>query len=1221
LNLSLVIADNLDPSPSFQSFLTDLEEGTTLPINQNQIFEPLDIDDGFWKFTVEANDWVGNFSSKTVTFEVIHDMQPPRTSLVLGKPKFESERIYVCYDTSFTLKAIDDLVKIGDEKGLGVKFIEYQVKAEPKVELLNPSPEVGKFFQPSPFNLSDWPEGEHKISYVAEDIIGNREEINTLAVILDTSPPVTIVSYPEDLYFTQERVFATSKHLFGLISNDALSGVNHIEINPDLTGYTTYQNPVSFETEGEHLLNYKAVDNVENWEEEKIFKVTIDTTPPTTEIMIGEPRHYEYVNSRTEFNLTALDGGLIPCGVKETGFGYKNLELEEWKIYSGPFNIIGPDGHYIVGYVSIDNLDNAEETKSIDVKLDNTAPETSLAVIGPRYEETDDKVYISGLRSAISLSAVDPVINEVASGVKETKYLLDTDWLIYLSSFTLEEGIRRIQYYSIDNVTNEEATKSFTVYVDSTPPISGLSLEGIKYVSNGKTYITSKTQIRISGEDPISNEVASGIAITFYKTSQTEWKEYTGEVILLPEGIHTIRYYSIDLVFNKEEVKEKTFHVDNTPPVTSLTYGNPYCKEHGQPEERKHLYTVVSSLTPLRLEASDPIRENVASGVKLSRYRIPGANYVDYTQPFNLTGLADGDYTITYYSIDNVENIEPIKSITLTLDNTPPVAKLVSPSDENIGLCKIVNGTMTIMGTVSDLHFKWYKLEYQAVGSSGWVVVKDKTYQEIEEGILATWDTNNLAEGWYKIRLTAQDCVLNEATDEVEIYVGKPNLLCSFGKIGNASGEFNSPSYIVHDSSGNIWVSDTNNDRVQKFDSQGNFLFEIGSEQLAVSSEQGKGKGSEEQRAKSIEFNKPTGLAIDSQGNLYVADRNNDRVVIFDSFGKYLREIDGSASLTTSFNKPHGLAISKEQRADSQEQEEYLYVADRNNDRVQKFDKEGNLVLITALAGSPTINTGIGFDTLNKPQGVIAIAEEQRAKSPALACKSGINSEQRTKLYVTDRNNDRILVFSSTGGFLSVIGSSGTLQGQFNKPDGVWANSLGYIYIADSNNDRIQKFDKHGNFVMSFAGFNKPAGITLDEQGNLYVVDSNNAQVKVFGLPGTATIVAASPASNSPSPLTEFKLGDFYSFPNPAKYGKNPTIHFECGIADGVEIRIYDVAGDLIHSKELLGNQWTTVGGKYCYEYTWDISDVASGVYIYCIQAKKSGYPEIKVKKKLAVIK
>ncbi|MFH1379553.1 MAG: hypothetical protein ABII23_04670 [bacterium] len=107
-------------------------------------------------------------------------------------------------------------------------------------------------------------------------------------------------------------------------------------------------------------------------------------------------------------------------------------------------------------------------------------------------------------------------------------------------------------------------------------------------------------------------------------------------------------------------------------------------------------------------------------------------------------------------------------------------------------------------------------------------------------------------------------------------------------------------------------------------------------------------------------------------------------------------------------------------------------------------------------------------------------------------------------------------------------------------------------------------------------------------------------------------------------PLSEadavFKKGEIYSFPNPAKNGAFPTIHIESGIADKISIHIYDIGGALVHSADI-NDQPIIIDGKYAYEYRWDTSGVASGIYIYSVRVIKDGYSDILGIQKLAVIK
>ena len=116
----------------------------------------------------------------------------------------------------------------------------------------------------------------------------------------------------------------------------------------------------------------------------------------------------------------------------------------------------------------------------------------------------------------------------------------------------------------------------------------------------------------------------------------------------------------------------------------------------------------------------------------------------------------------------------------------------------------------------------------------------------------------------------------------------------------------------------------------------------------------------------------------------------------------------------------------------------------------------------------------------------------------------------------------------------------------------------------------------------------------------------------------TAGISAVPPLAAEP----EFKLGEVYCYPNPAKK-TNPTFHMEAGLADKVELKVYDTAGDLVHETVLTGMPQVIndgQGSQYAYEYLWDTKNAGSGVYIFSMTAKK-GDKTLRKTGRCAVIK
>jgi len=110
-----------------------------------------------------------------------------------------------------------------------------------------------------------------------------------------------------------------------------------------------------------------------------------------------------------------------------------------------------------------------------------------------------------------------------------------------------------------------------------------------------------------------------------------------------------------------------------------------------------------------------------------------------------------------------------------------------------------------------------------------------------------------------------------------------------------------------------------------------------------------------------------------------------------------------------------------------------------------------------------------------------------------------------------------------------------------------------------------------------------------------------------------------SPSMARPGALTaEFKLGEVYVYPNPAKGGKVPVFHVEVGMADSVKLKVYTVAGQVVHEHTITGFP-QLIGSAYAYEYAWE-GHIASGVYYYTMEAERSG-KKLSARGKFAVVR
>ena len=190
------------------------------------------------------------------------------------------------------------------------------------------------------------------------------------------------------------------------------------------------------------------------------------------------------------------------------------------------------------------------------------------------------------------------------------------------------------KYYSVDNVGNIEEVNEVSFEVDVVAPTTTHAFNGDNF---GSVYSPR------SSFDITSVDSRSGVKTIYYQIDQGTEKRFTNPISLkLADGDHSITYYAIDQVGNKEEAKTVNFYVDAiAPDVTATVVGDQY-------QNRGRVF--VSTRTKVKLEASDN-----KAGIKKLWYKIDNEPEKEYTEPFELP-RSKGDHTIMYYAVDNVNN-------------------------------------------------------------------------------------------------------------------------------------------------------------------------------------------------------------------------------------------------------------------------------------------------------------------------------------------------------------------------------------------------------------------------------------------------------------------------------------------------------------------------------------------------------------------------------------
>ena len=256
--------------------------------------------------------------------------------------------------------------------------------------------------------------------------------------------------------------------------------------------------------------------------------------------------------------------------------------------------------------------------------------------------------------------------------------------------------------------------------------------------------------------------------------------------------------------------------------------------------------------------------------------------------------------------------------------------------------------------------------------------------------------------------------------------------LDGFANGTGTNARFTNPRGVAVDSSGNVYVADTGNQRIRKITSAGVVTT------LAGSGVQGFANGT----GTNARFSNPSGVAVDSAGNVYVADYDNHRIRKITSAG-VVTTLAGSGTGTfadgtgtsASFRNPYGVAVDSSGN---------VYVADQLNQRIRKITSAG---VVTTLAGNGTAAFADGTGTsarFNSPQGVAV--------------------DSAGNVYVADYNNQRIRKITSAGVVTTLAGQTtpGSTDGtgtnaRFNGPTGIAVTSGGILYVVDSDNNRIRK--------------------------------------------------------------------------------------------------------------------------------------------------------------------
>ena len=343
----------------------------------------------------------------------------------------------------------------------------------------------------------------------------------------------------------------------------------------------------------------------------------VDTTGPVTTIAPDST----WRTSDSTVTLSATD----PSGVESTHY---RTDGGPWNLYQGPWQL-ADEGTHTVDFYSADEVRNTEATKTATLRLDKTAPQTTSDADDAWHKDSFD----------LSLSAQDAV-----SGVKSTHYSVNgSELATYTGPVTISgDGTNTVEYRTTDVAGNVEETKTATVRVDGTSPVTTTSADDAWYAS--------PVIVSLEGTD-----ADSGVASTFYSVAGGPETLYTAPFIVSAQGASTVSYWSTDAVGNVEASQTATVRVDLSAPVTT-----------------QRIPSVVAGGSSLPLTADDDL-----SGVAATYRKLDSSAWT--TQSVSAP-MSTGLHTLVYYTVDRAGNQEPTGSVEFSVDASAPVTTADVPA-------------------------------------------------------------------------------------------------------------------------------------------------------------------------------------------------------------------------------------------------------------------------------------------------------------------------------------------------------------------------------------------------------------------------------------------------------------------------------------------------------------------------------------------------------------
>jgi len=498
-----------------------------------------------------------------------------------------------------------------------------------------------------------------------------------------------------------------------------------------------------------------------------------------------------------------------------------------------------------------------------------------------------------------------------------------------------------------------------------------------------------------------------------------------------------------------------------------------------------------------------------------------GNSATAYTIGGTVSGLT-GTLELLNSNGDKTPGLTSNGAFSFTASMAQGAAYAVSVSQQPTGqTCTVSNGSGTATATVSNVSVSCvtstYTIGGKVSGLTGTLVLQNNGVNNLSLTVNGnfTFPTPVAYKGAYAVTVLTQPagqaCTITDSlrgttsgtatanvstiTVSCKSIVSTATTVAGSGTAGSTDGtgvaaSFDSPFGITSDSAGNLYVTDSFGLTVRKLTPAGVVSTIAGTAGVFGAAD---GTGS------AASFNSPEGIAVDTAGNLYVADASNNTIRKITQPAGVVTTLAGTAGpfgnadgtgAAARFKQPGGVAVDSSGN---------LFVVDSGNHTIRKITPAG---VVSTIAGTGAAGSANGTGTAASFNG-----------------PNGIAIDATGNLFVADTGNHTIRKITPAGVVTTVAGSVGVsgstdatgTAAKFNTPFGITVNSAGILFVADTYNNTIRKIDTAGvvttisgtagvcgstNASGTAASFCSPTHITVDPAGNLFVTDLANNLIR-----------------------------------------------------------------------------------------------------------------------------